>query len=140
MNRQEFLAQVGTGAAALFIPLCFGGGALSSCSNGGVVPAAPTNVDFTLDISTGALAVKGGYLVTQGLVVARTLAGTFLAVSAACTHAGTNVQYIGASNSFRCPNHGATFNNAGQVTGGPAGSSLATYNTTLTGNSLRVFS
>jgi cytochrome b6-f complex iron-sulfur subunit len=139
MTRQEFLSQVGIGAAALMVPACLGG-SLSGCKAGGVVPAAPTNVDFTLDVSTGALATKGGYLATNGLIVAHTIAGTFIAVSAACTHEGTTIQYVSGSNSFRCPNHGATFNSTGGVTGGPASRALATYNTALTGNSLRVFS
>ena len=138
MNRKEFLAQVGVGAAALLVPACLGG--LSGCSNGSTVPAAPTNVDFTLDVSSGALATKGGFISTQGLIVAQTLSGSYIAVSAACTHEGTIIQYIGTSNSFRCPNHGATFNSGGQVTLGPASKALASYNTTLSGTTLRVFS
>lgn len=138
MTRKEFLSQVGAGAAVLFVPACLG--SLSGCSNAGTVPAAPTNVDMTLDVSSGALSVKGGYLVTGGIIIAHTAAGAFLAVSAACTHAGSTIQYVSGSNSFRCPNHGATFNNTGAVTGGPASRSLAQYNTTLTGTSLRIFS
>lgn len=138
MDRKEFLSQVGIGAAALLVPACLGG--LSGCSSTPTVPAAPTNVDFTLDVSTGALATKGGYLATKGLVVAYTNAGTYIAVSAACTHEGTTVQFVGSSNNFRCATHGSTFNTAGQVTLGPASRALATYNTTLNGTSLRVFS
>lgn len=138
MDRKEFLAQVGVGATALLLPACLG--TLSSCSGSGSVPAAPTNVDFTLDVSTGELATNGGFLVKSGVIVARTTSGSFLAVSAACTHEGTTIQYISSGNSFRCPNHGATYNSTGQVTLGPATKALSKYNTTLTGNSLRVFS
>jgi cytochrome b6-f complex iron-sulfur subunit len=138
MTRKDFLSQAGAGAAGLLLPMCLG--SLSGCSPSFNVPAAPTNVDFTLDVSTGALAAKGGYLSTNGLVVAHTTAGTYIAVSAACTHQGTTVQYIGSSNSFYCANHGATYNAAGQVTRGPASQSLAEYKTTLTGTSLRVYS
>lgn len=138
MTRKEFLERVGMGASALFIPACIGG--LTSCSTSGMVPAAPTNVDFTIDISTGALATKGGYLVNSGVIVARTLAGDFIAVSAACTHEGQTIQYVGSANYFYCPRHGSTFNASGAATRGPASASLATYKTTLTGNSLRVFS
>ena len=138
MNRNEFLSHVGTGAAALLVPACFC--TLAGCSDSGSVPAAPTNVDFTIDISTGALSNNGGYLVKDGIIVARTTSGGFLAVSAACTHQGTTIQYVGSSNSFRCPNHGATYNASGQVTLGPASRSLAQYNAALTGTSLRVFS
>jgi len=138
MNRNEFLSQVGTGAATLLVPACLS--TLSGCSDSGSVPAAPANVDFTIDISSGALSSNGGYLVKDGIIIARTTSGGFLAVSAACTHQGTTIQYTGSSNSFRCPNHGATYNASGQVTLGPATRSLAHYNTTLTGTSLRVFS
>jgi cytochrome b6-f complex iron-sulfur subunit len=138
MTRNEFLSQVGVGAAALLMPACFG--TLTSCSPASSVPAAPTNVDFTLDVSTGALAVKGGYLLSNGIIVAHTLSGTYIAVSAACTHEGQTIQYIGSSNDFYCPRHGAMFNSVGQVTRGPAGAPLSQYKTSLTGTSLRIFS
>jgi cytochrome b6-f complex iron-sulfur subunit len=138
MDRKEFLKQVGTGAAILFVPACLNG--LSGCSSKDAVPAAPTNVNFTLDVSSGTLSANGGYLVKNGVIVARTSSGSFLAVSAACTHEGTTIQYQASPNNFRCPNHGSTFNSSGQVTLGPASKALAQYNTELSGTSLRVFS
>ncbi|MGL2966104.1 ubiquinol-cytochrome c reductase iron-sulfur subunit [Flavobacterium sp. XGLA_31] len=140
MTRKEFFSRVGFGAAVVLVPACIGGLA-SSCSEdeGSPVPA-PTNVDFTLDISTGALATNGGFLVHGGIVVARTNTGDFLAVSASCTHQGTNVNYNAAGNNFICPNHGARFSSTGVVTQGPATSNLQQYNTELTGNSLHVYS
>jgi cytochrome b6-f complex iron-sulfur subunit len=139
MTRKDFFARVGFGAAAVLIPSCIAGIA-SSCSKNDSNSSAPTNVDFTLDTSTGTLAYNGGYLVHQGVLVARTMSGTFIAVSAACTHQGTTVNYSSAGNNFICPNHGAVFNSSGAVTQGPASINLAQYNTALTGNSLRVFS
>lgn len=139
MTRKEFFSKVGYGAALVLIPSCIGGLA-SSCESEGSPSAAPSNVDFTLDVSSGALATNGGYLVTKGLVVARTTSGDFLAVSASCTHEGTTVNYQASSNSFVCPNHGARFNNIGTVTQGPASSNLTKYNTQLTGTTLRIFS
>ena len=139
MTRKDFFARVGFGAAAVLIPACIGG-LVASCEKDGTASAAPTNVDFTLDISSGTLANNGGYLVHVGVLVARTLTGSFIAVSAGCTHQGTNVNYSSAGNNFICPNHGAKFNSSGAVTRGPASSNLAQYNTALTGNSLRVFS
>ena len=138
MTRNEFISQVGSGVAVLLVPSCLGG--MAGCSNNSAVPSAPTNVDFALDVSTGTLSNNGGFLEKDGVIVARSTSGSYLAVSAACTHEGTTVQYLGSTNSFRCPNHGATYNSTGQVTGGPATKSLAKYNTTLTGTSLRVFS
>ncbi|MET9341788.1 Rieske (2Fe-2S) protein [Nonomuraea sp. NPDC003804] len=47
---------------------------------------------------------------------------TFLAFNATCTHQGCPVSYVGPG--FRCPCHGSTFDENGQVTGGPARASL----------------
>jgi cytochrome b6-f complex iron-sulfur subunit len=138
MTRKDFFTRVGFGAVAVLVPACIGG-LVTSCTNQ-EVPAASTTVDFTLDISLGALATNGGYLVRDGVIVARTLTGSFIAVSAACTHQGTTVDYSSADNGFICPNHGAQFSSTGLVTRGPATADLTQYNTALTGNSLRVFS
>ena len=139
MNRKEFFARVGFGAAAVLAPACLSG-LVTSCSSEGTPSAAPTGVDFIVDVSTGSLATNGGFMVTNGIVVARTIVGDFLAVSASCTHQGTSVNYNANGNNFICPNHGAQFTSAGIVTQGPASSNLKKYNTTLTGNSLRVYS
>ena len=139
MTRKDFFSRVGFGAAMVLVPGCISGLA-TSCSTDGSPSAAPTNVDFTLDVSTGSLSANGGYLVHSGIVVARTNSGDFLAVSASCTHQGTNVNYNASGNKFVCPNHGAQFSSTGVVTQGPANSNLTNYNTVLTGNSLHVFS
>lgn len=142
MNRKQFFEKVGFGAVAVIIPACIAGVATSCTSDsvsGSSVVTPPTNVDFNLDISTGSLATNGGYLVTNGIVVARTLTGDFLAVSASCPHEGTNVKYNSSGNDFFCPNHNAKFTDKGVVTQGPATSNLKEYKTTLTGSTLRVF-
>jgi cytochrome b6-f complex iron-sulfur subunit len=140
MDRKDFLSQVGVGAAAFLAPICLGGIAGCGKSSKNSTPSAPSNVDFTLDVSSGALASNGGYLVSQGILVARTNSGTFLAVSAACTHEGTSVTYNAANNNFVCPNHGAKFSSSGMVTLGPATTNLKSYNTSLTNSTLRIFS
>ena len=142
MTRKDFFAKVGFGAATILVPTCISGLA-TSCSTdagGGSSSSAPTSVDFTLDISTGSLAVDKGFLVTNGIVVARVDASTFLAVSAACTHEGTSVNYVGSSNSFHCPNHGANYSNTGVHLNGPGSANLKQYNVALTGNTLRIYS
>lgn len=138
MNRKEFLTQVGSGAAILFLAQCVGG--LSACNKSSNAASGPSNVDFTLDVSGGTLATKGAYLVKNGVIVAHTKAGEFIAVAAACTHEGTTIQYSSSNDNFRCPNHGATFNDSGVVTKGPASTNLKQYNTTLNGSTLRIFS
>lgn len=139
MTRKEFLNRVGFGAAIAIVPGCIAGLA-TSCSSDSAPVVAPSNVDFTVDVSSGALASNGGFLVTNGIVVARTTSGSYIAVSAACTHEGTTVNYKSSSNNFVCPNHGAKFSSNGTVTQGPASSNLKSYNTQLSGNTLRVYS
>jgi cytochrome b6-f complex iron-sulfur subunit len=139
MNRKEFFARVGFGAAAVLLPACVAGLA-TSCSGDGTTSGTTTGVDFTVDVSSGTLATNGGFMVSQGIVIARTLVGDFIAVSAACTHEGTSVNYNSSGNKFICPNHGAQFSSTGTVTLGPATRNLTKYNTSLSGSTLRIFS
>ena len=133
MNRKEFLSLVGIGATGVFVASC-----LSACKK-----ENSNTIDFTLDLSSSAnaaLTTNGGYLVSQGVIVAKTNAGDYIAVSAACTHEGVNVQFQSSSNRFHCPAHGANFTTTGTVQNGPANSPLTKYNTSLSGNLLRIYS
>lgn len=136
MTRKEFIAQIGAGAALLLVPACISG--LSSCKKKDQKKAR--TVDFTLSIASGPLATNGGALINDGVIVARTMDGSFIAIDAACSHEGTNINYVSSSNSFKCPNHGATFDANGNVLQGPASTSLQDYKTSVSGTSLRVFS
>jgi|ERR1700757_102672 len=135
ITRKEFIEQVGVGAAVLFVAACAG-----SCTKTSSSPSGPTSVNFTVDVSTGNLATNGGYIIQSGVIVARTSTGSFVAVSATCTHQGGTLSFSSSGNIFQCPLHGATFNTGGVVTGGPASTNLQVYKTTLSGNSLHVFS
>ena len=136
MDRKEFLTLLGFSAIATTLPMCMG-----SCSSSASTPNM--SVDFTLDLTQSAYAAlntNGGYIVKDGVIVAKTTAGNYVAVSAACTHEGANVNYNSGSDKFVCPRHGATFANSGTAVSGPANGNLQKFNTTLTGNSLRVYS
>lgn len=136
MDRYEFLKVLGSGTV-LACAAC-----LESCSSNGVDPA-PTNVDFTLDLTLAentALNAAGGSLSKNGIIIARISTVEFTALSRACTHEGTAVNYQPAQQNFLCPNHQSRFDKNGTPLNGPASSPLRKYNTTLTGNSLRVFS
>ncbi len=132
LTRKEFIEQVGIGAAVLFVAACAG-----SCKK---TAQGPSSVNFTIDVSTGNLATNGGFLVQNGVVVARTSSGSFIAVAATCTHQGGTLNYSSGSNQFVCPLHGAIFSSTGAAVSGPTSTAVQKYNTTLTGNSLRVYS
>lgn len=135
MDRKEFLALVGTSIGVITLGNC-----LQSCQKQTAGITAPV-VDFTLDLTAAAnhvLTLNGGYLYNQGVIVARTMAGLYIAVSQACTHQGTAVTYNSSLNYFYCSAHGSSFLQDGTVTGGPAPSPLKVYTCTLTGTSLRV--
>lgn len=138
MDRKEFLSLLGLSSAALAVSYCLGG--CQPMNNG---PTAPTNVNFTLDLTNpaySALNSNGGYIYNGGVIVARTVAGSYVAVSQYCTHAGGTVNYNSSSNDFYCPVHGSFFSTNGSVISGPAPSALVKYNTSLSGTSLRVYS
>ncbi len=140
MERKEFLSLLGLGTAGIFSAACLG-----ACSKAasGYTPPVPTVVDITLDLSLPANAALnniGGYIYTNGVIVAKTKTGSYIAVSQDCTHQGVSVQYQVANQQFYCPSHGSIFSETGSVTGGPAPTSLKQYNTTLTNNMLRVYS
>jgi cytochrome b6-f complex iron-sulfur subunit len=138
MDRKEFLASLGIGAAFLAYSTCVNG-----CNVANPVDSAPTNVDFTLDLTSSAnaaLKTNGGYIYKDGIIVAKTISGAYVAVYSACTHEGTTVSYDSSGNRFHCPSHGSNFSTNGSVINGPATQALHQYNTSLTGNSLRVYS
>ena len=136
MDRSEFLKYMGTGT----LIACAGCSIVSCSTNDDPTPAT---VDFTLDLSlpaNSALQNVGGSLSMNGVIVARISISEFTAVSQACTHEGTNVNYRSTEQDFLCPNHGSIFDKSGLVKNGPATRALKKYNTELTGDNLRVFS
>ncbi len=139
MDRKEFLSLLGFSSASLALGSC-----LEGCSkNVSSGTTAPNNVDFTLDLSqpaNAALLTNGSYVYNSGVLVARTTKGAYIAVRQVCTHENVSVIYQGNNQRFYCSGHGATFNEAGAVLGGPAPRALKTYNTSLTANSPRVYS
>jgi cytochrome b6-f complex iron-sulfur subunit len=137
MDRKEFLTAMGIGAVAVVSTYCLGG-----CKANEPGITGPANVDFTLDLTAAAnsaLKSFGGYVYNSGVIVAHTPSG-YVAVSLQCTHQGNTVYYDGNSNDFICPAHGSKFNTSGGVINGPASSPLTRYNTSLNGDSLRVYS
>lgn len=142
MERKEFLALLGSGAATIVFGGCLGG-----CSKKEDDPAPTPNPggsgkkDFTLNLTEPAnapLQANGGHVVSNGVIVARTSNGDFVAVSSSCTHQGATLTYENTNSRFHCPSHFSNFGLDGKVINGPAATALKQYKTTLTGNSLRV--
>lgn len=138
MERKEFLAQLGLGAAFVLTAGCFG-----SCKKDSTAATtAVENVDFSLDITASAnaaLLVNGGYIVKNDVVIAKNTSGAFVAATVVCTHQGNkNIAFV--NNEWNCSVHGARFNQAGVTLNGVASTNLKIYNTLLNGNTLRVFS
>nr|WP_199079634.1 Rieske 2Fe-2S domain-containing protein [Pedobacter sp. ASV19] len=141
MDRKDFLASIGLSAATFTLINCIGCSKSSDSPSGDT--SGPTGIDFTLDLSlpaNSALTSNGGYLVSNGVIVARTTAGNYVAVQRSCTHESYGLIYQGSASRFYCANHGATFSENGAVTNGPASRPLTTYRTQLTGTSLRIYS
>lgn len=140
MHRKQFLSLLGGSVASASLLTCLGG-----CSKGAVSAntAAPTNVDFTLDLTqpvNAALQTNGGYLYSHGVIIAKTIYGDYIAVQQICTHEQFTIVYQGTGHRFYCDGHGATFSETGAVTHGPASRALKQYNTSLNGNTLRISS
>ncbi len=141
MNRKDFLQLFGAGAAALVASACLGG--CGSGKGSDPVPGA-SNVDFTVDLTAASSAALDspatGYIynATRDVIVAKTTAGTYVALQAPCPHQGTSVYFAPAQNQFVCPNHNAIFNLSGGVISGPSPSALKQYTVAQTGTTLRI--
>ena len=78
MDRKEFLSQLGLTSAAVFMGACMAG-----CSKDGSTPA-PTNVDFTINLSdpaNAALGAAGGFIYKNNIIIARTQTNAYIALS-----------------------------------------------------------
>jgi cytochrome b6-f complex iron-sulfur subunit len=140
MDRKEFLAAIGMGAASVAVFNCIG---CSKDSTGSPSTPAPTGVNFTLDLTSSAnaaLSTNGGYIYSNGIIIGRTTTGAYIAVSQTCTHQNYNVIYRANNKQFYCQNHGAIFSETGVSSGIETSKALAQYNTQLTGTSLRIYS
>ncbi|HEV7553915.1 MAG TPA: Rieske (2Fe-2S) protein [Kofleriaceae bacterium] len=108
-------------------------------ANSGVTMCGP-NVCVDLSVpATAALNNVDGFLnvTIQGdrIIIIRTDAATFTALSNICTHAGCTVRFDGSSK-LNCPCHGSIFAISGAVIRGPATRQLKTYTVTFDGANL----
>ncbi|MEO6882470.1 MAG: Rieske 2Fe-2S domain-containing protein [Bacteroidia bacterium] len=136
MNRRSFFLRVFGGATiAAFVVAC------KKNNSSAPTPSGTSNVNFTIDITQpaySALQNNGGYVYANSIIIAKSNSGAFLALYDVCTHAGCTIQFNG--NQFPCPCHGSLFDTNGNVVTGPASIPVKKYNTSLSGNLLRIFS
>jgi cytochrome b6-f complex iron-sulfur subunit len=123
------------------------GGGSSPTSPGGVGSALPT-VSGSLSGSTITVTTTGTPLATVGalalvktsggdILVARTGADTFVALSAGCTHQACEITAF-TGQTFVCPCHGSRFDTSGRVVTGPASSPLRQFQTQIAGDVLTI--
>jgi cytochrome b6-f complex iron-sulfur subunit len=160
LNRGQFLKQLGLSSAALMSFYCLGTG-LTSCSkndsepapiigntsvgtNGGgtngvssgVTGSTSTTIDFTIDLTNAnfsKLKTQGEFAYVDGIIIAN-VKGVFVALSKACTHQSTTINFRSGTNDFFCPTHGSQFKIDGTVQAGPAAQSLMVFKTELLNN------
>lgn len=155
LSRGQFLKQIGLSSSALMAFYCMGG--VTACtSDDDPKPDDNTNTsgtsgsnsnsnnktDFTIDLTSinySKLKTEGEFVYKDGIIIANTKGGTYVALSKACTHQGTDVQYRLTQDDFWCNNHGSEYNKDGSVKKNPATDSLKVYKTELKGDSLRIY-
>lgn len=128
MPRHEFFRLVGTSIGAILLSRCMAG--CSAQDNPEPTPDPSLKVDFTLRLDEKInenLLSKGGYVIKNDVIVAQTKDGQYVAVSAKCTHLGTELTFKSVENQFYCPSHQSRFNTTGQVVVGPATQPLTQY-------------
>jgi cytochrome b6-f complex iron-sulfur subunit len=145
MERKDFLAALGLGAGSLIVSSCLG--ACGKSDSATPSPGTPTSggntkIDFTINVSTNSDISAKGWTIQNNIIIAKN-GSNYIALSGACTHQGATITYNTTNNNFPCSlsgaGHGSVFDANGARTQGPAISNLKKYNTSLSGDSLRVF-
>ena len=136
MDRKEFLKNGLALCGLTMIPAAL----IESCTKS--TSTAPTNVNFTLDLTSSANASLnnvGGSVSSGSVIVICTAASTYVALSTVCTHQQCTVAYTTGSGKLVCPCHGGTYSaSTGAVISGPPPLPLTKYNVTKSGNILTI--
>lgn len=135
INRHEFLKKIGFAGSAL--AAIYFTSHLQSCANDRVSPL-PTNLTLDLTASeNAALKSNGGYVVREGVVIAKSNTGAYIAATLTCSHEGKN-QIIYQTDHFYCTAHGAKYDNDGKGLNSEGKKGIAVYKTNVTGNILTI--
>ena len=102
-------------------------------------PREDTGEDTSVTLARNELSADEATFFTykwRPAVVLQTSPGTFVALSAVCTHLGCIVKWESENNSFLCPCHGGRFSPQGEVLSGPPPAALESLPVTLDGDQL----
>jgi cytochrome b6-f complex iron-sulfur subunit len=134
------------GTLATLLESCGGGSSPTSPGGGGaaylpIVSGTASGSSITVTVTGTALATAGTLALVRtsagDVLVARTGADTFTALSATCTHQACEITgYVGQN--FLCPCHGSQFSTSGQVVQGPAFVALPQFHTQFANDVLTI--
>lgn len=104
MTRKDFISKLGMGAAFALTSTCLG-----SCSKDRA--AEPPEIDFEVDLDdpeNSALRVNGGFVIVDGVIIALSLSGEYIAATVTCSHQNfDDIEYD--QGEWFCTRHGARF-------------------------------
>jgi nitrite reductase/ring-hydroxylating ferredoxin subunit len=123
VERRKFLKSLGLGGAALMAVYCAG-----ACKNSASI--VPDVAQFSIDLTSSAnsaLTKNGGYIVKNDVVIARTMQGSYVAVTLICSHEQRKQVTFTTSNEFLCTAHQARFDTMGMGLNGNGSKGLKTY-------------
>jgi cytochrome b6-f complex iron-sulfur subunit len=141
MKRDEFIKKVAVGGSILLTtPFIF-----NSCSKDESPTPDEENTGGTsiaeLDLTKSDydnLDTIGGFVYQGNVIIIRSSASNYIALSKVCTHQGCEVGYDHANSKLPCPCHQSEFDTNGNVLKGPATTKLKKYTTKLEGNKLTI--
>jgi cytochrome b6-f complex iron-sulfur subunit len=138
MDRRNFLESIGLGAAFALTATC-----LQACKHEPIIDTSTTTNSFTVDIEAPAnagLKRLGGYVIVNGIVIAKDMNGNYVAATQECSHEGRRqVVFSNVLNQFYCSAHGATFSTDGKGTNPNGKGGLKIYKTAVEGTLLRIY-
>ena len=136
MDRKDFLNKL-SGGLALTCASCM----MAACSKEDNNSGNGNTPILTIDLNAQ-LGNIGDFVASAGVIVVRLAAGnqvaSFKAFSNVCPHEAGTISYNKATTVFTCARHGATFNQNGAVTGGPATTGMSTKTVSISGSTLTV--
>ena len=140
--RAASVAAAGTAFGAVFDACSGSPGSGVNAQNLPVVSGSFANAAITVSVAgSSPLAAVGALAIVTSsggnVLVARTSATTFNALSSGCTHAACTVSGF-SGQTFVCPCHGSEFDINGRVVNGPAVVGLSQLRTALNGTVLTI--